>query len=215
MKKKLILGAAALPLVLAAAAAPAAPSNAGWYGDVTAGDARLHQSSGGLDAAFANQGLTTSTGLDRGHAAFGLHLGYRFNENWALEGGYENFGTHNFGSTVTAPAADTLSGSYRAHAWSFAPVGILPLNDRWALFGKVGLTENRARLSVASNTGATAPAGVSHSNAGYLFGGGATYDFSRSVYGTLEMDRYARIGTSASTGRTDANLLSVGVGVRF
>lgn len=215
MNKKLILGAAALPFVLGAAAASAAPAAGGWYGEFSLDEARLHQHSGGLDAAFANQGLTTSTGLERGHAAFGLRLGYRFNANWALEGGYEGFGSHTFNSTVTAPAADTLSGSYRAHAWSLAPVGILPLNDRWSLFGKAGLTENRVRLSAASNTGATAPASVSHSNAGYLLGGGATYDFNRNFYGRLELDRYGDIGTAASTGRTDANLLSVGLGVRF
>jgi opacity protein-like surface antigen len=90
-----------------------------------------------------------------------------------------------------------------------------PLSDRWSLLGKAGLTRATTDLSASSVTGATTPAGVSHSDTGWLLGVGTSYDITRNVYAKLEYDRFGNIGDSATTGRTDVDQVGVGIGVRF
>jgi OOP family OmpA-OmpF porin len=214
--RKWTIGMMTLAAALAAGAAQAVPSrDAGWYAGLDLARSRLGLNGSDLDRGFAAQGITGATSLDRGDTTWGLTLGYRINPHFALEGGYTDLGKFGYGTAVTAPAADRLSGDYKAHAWWLAPVGIVPLSDRAALYGKLGVTDNHASFNPASGTGATAPAGASHSNAGWLVGAGATYDFTPSLYGKLGWDRYARVDAGASTGREHADVFSVGLGLHF
>lgn len=216
MHRKWTIGMATLAAALAAGAAHAAPSSRpGWYGGLDLGRSHLGLSGSDLDRGFAAQGISGATSLDRSDTAWGLTLGYRFNPHFALEGGYTDLGRFSYRTTVAAPAADTLAGDYKAHAWWLAPVGIVPLGDRASLYGRLGVADNRASFSAASGTGVTAPAGASHSSTGWLVGAGATYDFTRSLYGKLGWDRYARIDAGGSTGRDHADVFSAGVGLRF
>jgi OmpA-OmpF porin, OOP family len=214
MQCKLIVGAVAALLAAANGATLAAPSDRGWYGDVDVGRSDLRLNGGDIDNALANQGIAGSSSLDRRDTALGANVGYRLNRNFALEGGYTEFGKFKVQSATSAPAADTVDGDYKAHAWSFAAVGIAPLEDGWSLFGKAGAARTTADLTASSETGATAPGGASHSGTGLLLGAGATYDFTDNLYGKVELDRYTRVGDS-STGKGDVDLYTVGVGVRF
>jgi len=199
--------------VRVAHAAPA--GNPGWYAGLDVGRSDLRLNASDLDSALSNQGITGSSTIGDHHdTSFGADVGYRFNRNFALEGGYTDFGKFNYSSMVSAPAADTVQGEYKAHAWSLSGVGIAPLDDQWAVFGRAGLTRTGVDLSANSATGATSPGGVSQSANGLVFGGGATYDFTQNWYGKLEADRYTRVG-DANTGRADVDVYSLGVGMRF
>jgi len=203
-------------LAAAGGNAVAADEKPAWYGDLDAGRSHLNMQGSDLDGVFGRQGITTGgTTLDRHETTWGLNLGYRFNPNFGLEGGYIDFGKSAYSAPATAPGTDLIQGRYRAHAWSLAPVGYLPLNRQWDLFGKLGLTSARAELSTASTTGATAPTGGSHTNAGWVFGGGTTFDFTRNVYGKLELDRYSHVGDAGVTGKSNIDVLGAGIGVRF
>jgi OOP family OmpA-OmpF porin len=214
MKCKYIVGAVAALLAAGNGATLAAPPDRGWYGDLDVGRSSLRLNGGDIDNALGNQGIAGSSSLDRHDTAFGADVGYRLNRNFALEGGYTDFGEFRVQSATSAPAADDLDGHYKAHAWSFAAVGIAPLEDGWSLFGKAGAAHTTAELSASSASGATAPGSESHSGNGLLLGGGATYDFTQNVYGKVELDRYTRVG-DASTGKGDVDLYTVGVGLRF
>lgn len=215
MKRHIVLSTTVALIAIGAGAAHAAPNDQrGWYGGIDLGRSNSKLNGGDIDGAFANQGITGTTSMDRHDTSLGLNLGFRVNRNFALEGGYTDFGKFNYSTAATAPAADTISGDYQAHAWSLAAVGIAPLNDKWSLFGKAGLTRVTADLSAGSASGALAPGNGSHSNTGFLVGGGATYDFTKRIYGKAEIDRYTRAG-DMSTGRGDIDLYTVGVGVRF
>jgi OmpA-OmpF porin, OOP family len=214
MKCKFIVGAVAALLAASNVAALAAPSERGWYGDVDVGRSNLRLNGGDIDNALANQGIAASSSLERHDTGLGANVGYRLNRNFALEGGYADFGKFKVQSATSAPAADTVDGDYKAHAWSFAAVGIAPLEDGWSLFGKAGAARTTADLTTSSETGATAPGGASHAGNGLLLGAGATYDFTDNLYGKVEVDRYTRVG-DASTGKGDVDLYTVGVGMRF
>jgi len=211
-------GAACAILAAACANAFAAgpDDKAGWYGGLDVGRSHLNMQGSDLDAVFAGQGITTGgSSLDRHATTWGLNLGYRFNKYFGLEGDYIDLGKYSYNSPATAPGADVIQGRYKAHAWALEPVGFLPLTHEWDLFGKVGLTSTDANLSATSTTGATAPSGGSHSNAGWMLGAGTTYDFTRNLYGKLEFDHYSRVGDGGTTGKSNADVIGAGIGVRF
>jgi OOP family OmpA-OmpF porin len=214
MQCKTKLGGIAMLFALGAGVAQAAPADRGWYAGLDVGRSNLRLNGSDLDGVFANQGITSSTSIDGHDTNLGANVGYRLNRNFALEGGYIDFGKFDFNAAANAPGADTIQGDYKAHAWSFSAVGTAPIDNRWSLYAKGGVTRTSADLSASSATGATAPAGASASGTGALLGVGTSYDFTRSLYGKLEADRYTHVGDS-NTGRGDIDVYTVGVGLRF
>ena len=214
MQCKTKLGGIAMLFALGAGVAQAAPADRGWYAGLDVGRSNLRLNGSDLDGVFANQGITSSTSIDGHDTNLGANVGYRLNRNFALEGGYIDFGKFDFNAAASAPGADTIQGDYKAHAWSFSAVGTAPIDNRWSLYAKGGVTRTSADLSASSATGATAPAGASASGTGALLGVGTSYDFTRSLYGKLEADRYTHVGDS-NTGRGDIDVYTVGVGLRF
>jgi OOP family OmpA-OmpF porin len=73
---------------------------------------------------------TTCDHKDTGFKVFG---GYRFNQNFALEGGYADLGE----ATFSIPGL--ASGSAEASTIFLNAVGMIPLNPQFSLFGKAGL----------------------------------------------------------------------------
>lgn len=215
MKKTIaLIPAGLLGLALLAGNAQAATDGAGWYGGLQLNSGRLVGGSSRINGALANQGLSGSTDADRTDAGWGLSAGYRFTPNYSLEAAYNELGDYGYRTTTTIPAADSLNGRYKAHAWSLAGVGSLPVGEGWGLYGKLGLTRVGVDLSASSATGATAPGARSDTSTGLVLGAGATYDFTQTWFGKFAWDHYTRVG-DASTGRDHIDLLSVGMGMHF
>jgi len=216
MKRKAVLGAVAAALALAMAYAQAAPDDKpGWCAGIDLTRSNLGLSTSGIDSALANQGIAGSTSISTQDTGVGLNLGYRFSRSFTLEGGYIDLGRYNYGTLVTGPPSDTVQGVYKAHAFSISAVRILPMNQRWSLYGKAGLARISTDLGAASLTGATTLSNVSGSNYGWLLGVGATYDFAGNWFGKTGWDRYAHVGDPSGSGRRGINVFSLGMGVRF
>jgi OOP family OmpA-OmpF porin len=176
MKKTRI--AAALSLALACGAAQAQIGEPrgdarGWYGGIDLGQGRAR-----VDGL--NDSRDTSLGAD---------AGYRFNRNFAVEGGYTRLGD--------------FSPSYNARALSLSAIGLLPLEDRFSLYGKAGVARTRAETDSATD------------NANSLvFGAGVRYDITSQWFAKAGWDRYTKVG-GADTGSGHADVLAVGVGLQF
>ncbi len=217
MKRISVLSLSTAALLFGTGFAHAASSadKPGWYAGLDVARSNIGSGEGGIDGVFANQGISSATSISNQATGLGLNLGYRYNRFFAVEGGYIDFGKYDYNSTTTAPAADTLQGNYKANAWSLSAVGILPLDNQWSLFGKAGITDTKATLSASSASGATSVNGGSDSGTGFVAGAGATYDFAKNWFGKAELDRYAHVGNSSSTGEMNMNVFSLGVGMRF
>ena len=208
---------AVLATVFAAALAAgcsawAAAPETGWYGNVNVGRSTIDTN---VDNVFANQGVTSSSSVDKHDTAYSLGVGYQFNQNFALEGGYVDLGKFNVGSTISAPAADTAHGTYKVDGWNLSGVGIIPLQNGFSVYGKAGLIFADVKLNVASDTGTVPVTGGSKSSTSGTYGLGTSYDFGNNLIGKLEWNRYQGLGESSSSGKVDLNAYTVGVSYRF
>lgn len=169
------------------------------------------------DARIATQiPGTASISDDNKGNAFKLFGGYQFNKNFAVEGGYFNLGEFGYtASTVPPVAAGTLNGKIKLQGLNLDAVGMLPLADKFSVFGRFGLQYAQAK-DTFSGTGIVAtPANPNPSkNAlNYKAGVGAQYDFNQSLGMRVEAERY-RIN-DAINNKGDINMYSVGLVYRF
>ncbi|HXM81551.1 MAG TPA: porin family protein [Burkholderiales bacterium] len=216
MYKKAIIAVTATALVVGAgiARAQSVDGKPAWYGGIDLGRSRLGLGGGDFDNALARQGIGASSSNDRSDTSFGFNVGHLVNRNFAIEGAYTRLGDFDYSAAASSPAADTITGKYKARALSLSGVGILPLQQNWSVYGKAGLARTKTELNSSSATGALAVGNSSDSRTGLLIGAGATYDISRNVFAKAGWDRYADIGSDA-TGKGHADVYSVGVGYRF
>lgn len=122
--------------------------------------------------------------------------GYHFNRNFALEGFYANVGEIQLQSgAVTATGEMT--------AFGVTAIGVLPLGERFSLFGKAGLSFTEQKFS-ASAPGFTA--GDSDDGTEFIFGFGGFINIIPRLAIRLEWERFQD---------SEVDVLSVGVQYRF
>jgi OOP family OmpA-OmpF porin len=185
----------------------------GWYGGLNIGQSRAKIDDARITSSLLGNGLTTTSMTDDKHdTGFKVFGGYKFNQNFALEGGYFKLG--DFGFTSTTNPAGTLTGKLKAQGLNFDAVGILPFTDQFSAFGRIGAQYAQVKDSF-SGSGAVTVADPSPSKSAfnYKVGLGVQYDFTRSLGLRGEWERY-RINDAVGN-RGDIDMLSVGLVVRF
>ena len=166
------------------------------------------------DARIINQlPGTASISDDDSDTAFKLFGGYQFNKNFAVEGGYFNLGE--FGYTATTVPAGTLNGNIKLQGLNIDAVGMLPLANKFSVFGRLGLIYAEAKDNFSSSGVVATPTDPNPSkNAmNYKAGLGVQYDFNESLAMRLEAERYRVDDAVGNTG--DVDLYSVGLVYRF
>ena len=204
-------------LGLAALAAIASPfavaDDTGWYGGVNIGQSKAKIDDARITGNLLGSGFATSSITNDDHdTGYKLFGGYKFNRNFAVEGGYFDLGR--FGYTATTVPAGTLNGNIKLKGLNLDAVGILPITEKFSAFGRVGVNYAEARDSF-SGTGAVnvLNANPSKREANLKFGGGLQYDFTQSLGMRLEAERY-RINDAVGD-KSDVDLVSVGLVYRF
>lgn len=109
-------------------------------------------------------------------------LGYQFNRNLAVEGGFVHLGKFE-AAKAKGPFLEAL--------------GMIPLSDQFSVFGKIGAI----RAWVTSGS-----AEVSDNKT--VFGYGANWNFHRSLTSRLEWERFRKLGDKDVTGESDVDFLS-------
>lgn len=214
MRWQAIVSAAVAGMAVLSARAQNQDETSRLYIGLDLGRSHLGLGGGDIDNVFLNQGATTVTSTASSNTATGLIAGYRLSRHFAVEGAYAHLGNFAYNSVVSAPAADTIQGSFRANALSLSAVGIMPLPASWSIYGKLGLAYTVSTLSANSVSGVTPLSNGTESTTGLLAGAGATYDFNTTWFGKLGWDHYTSVG-GATTGKAYFNVLSLGAGMRF
>ena len=197
-----------------------AADDSGWYGGIGVGrsDARRTTSwATQTDATFAANGVTSSTLISSHDTAWKLLAGYRFNENFAAEGGYTRIGRFSGTSVISAPAAATALGTWDAKAINAAIVGIAPIAKQFSAFGKLGIAYSQLTVSVAAPGagGATVLVNPKNSRTQALVGAGLTYDITKQFSVRTEWERFGNVGDGSTTGQTAIDVFSLSGQFRF
>lgn len=197
----------------------------GWYlvgfgGESSAGGLSQTQVDDNLAAIFGSVGLEVvdaSSTLDDSDTGFGLIGGYQMNDYLAFEFGYVDLGSISYRATGTVTdgveqaAAEAILES-EADGPVVSVLGILPIGDRFSVFGRAGLSlmnaKGSARLTV---DGISDRASQSSQKSDLMFGAGMEYALTRHFAVRLAWDRYLDVATENVLGDTDADLYTLGV----
>lgn len=122
--------------------------------------------------------------------------GYQFNDNFAIEGAYASIGEAEM-RDLNSPAAVKLDGS----AFSLSLVGIAPLSEEWALYGKAGVGRWDIEATATDTSGAT----VSGDDDGTdpVYGVGLMWEIQKGYNLRLEFERQTVGLKDASDGLLD------------
>ncbi len=204
-----ILGLAALaviasPLVVAGDSGLYVGANVG-QSRAEIDDARITNNL--LGSGFTSASITHEDREDR-DTGYKLFVGYQFNRNFALEGGYFDLGE--FSYTATTVPTGTLNGKIKLKGVNLDVVGILPITARFAAFGRVGVNYAEAKNYV-SGTGAVNVLNPDPSkrDTNYKFGLGLQYALTESLAMRAEAERY-RIDDALGN-KGDVDLVSLGL----
>lgn len=162
-----------------------------------------------VDIEETDYGPGVSSSADDSDTSFKLFGGYAFNPNFALEGGYTDFGE---GGVRYTDGLDTLTEEYEANALYVAAIGIIPMN-RFHVYGKAGI----ARWDIDASARSTWGLSVSDSDSGtdLLYGIGVGFDITPQITLRGEVERYNNVGDSNVTGESDVDVIGITAAMRF
>ena len=167
----------------------AVADDSGWYMGGNIGQSRATIDDVRITGSLA--GFTsTSIADDNRNTGYKLFGGYRFNKNFALEGGYFDLGKFGYTATTVLPAG-TLIGNTKLDGLNLDAVGILPITGKFSVFGRIGMNYAEAKDSF-SNTGAVpVPANPNPNKheTNPKVGIGLQYDFTGSLGMRAEAER--------------------------
>lgn len=169
---------------------------------------------GKIDSALANQGVASSSSADSSSTNPNLRLGYRVSPNVAVEASYDRIGKMDVQSTMSSPSADSASGSWKANGLGLHVLGIAPLDDKWSLYGRLGVERWKTTLDLPSSGGGTNYSGSS-THSSLALGAGAAYAITQNVDATAELVHYTHVGDDTNTGRTGLNQFNLGLRYHF
>ena len=174
---------------------PALSQEAGWYGGLGLGRSDFKGSCEGV----SGPGISCSE-TDTAVKIFG---GYKFNKNFAFEGGYTDLGK----TTASGPVLS--SASIKASGVEFTGVGMLPLNPQVSLFARLGFFN--WKLDVEGGTGSSRTSGTNPT-----FGFGVQADVTRYTAVRGEWQRYEKVGDpNSSAGQGKIDFIGVSLVIKF
>lgn len=204
----------ALAVLSAVSSASAFADNApGWYIGGNVGRTRSDFDNNNINNSLAGQGFRVNSSTeqknDTGYKLFG---GYQLNRNFAIEGGYFDLGKLNYNLT-TIPAG-SFSGENRVRGLNLDLVGIVPLGDRFSVFGRVGAaySQNRSSFSRTSNI-AFGNFDSRKNDTNVKVGLGVEYAFTPALSVRGEIERYRVSDPVRNRGNID--MASIGLVYRF
>lgn len=156
----------------------------------------------GLNLGIGKPNINTPNGEDKKSSAVGgIVLGYKFNPYLAVEGQYTGVGK----------VTDNVSGSAKVDAASLAVLGILPLNENFNVYGKLGVAATKTTVSSSLSPMNDA------THTGLTYGLGGEYNINHNVGVRLGWDHYnaAVDDVGNHEKNVSANVATVGVVYHF
>jgi len=132
--------------------------------------------------AGVDLGKTKIDGFKDRETSYGAFVGYNFNRNWAIEGGYRSLAEFEY-SGVNVDAKQV----------HLSAVATLPLSNNFNVFGRLGYNRITAKGTFLGTT-------YKESDSKPLFGVGVGYEFTPTAQVRFEIQRPESDTTNASVG---------------
>jgi OOP family OmpA-OmpF porin len=159
---------AALAASLILLVGPIGAQAGGFYVGASIGDASLDEDFDGLN-------------VDDNSMAFRIFAGWRFNDYFALEGGYHDFG--DFEQAFDDGGGSSIA-NLSADGFTLGGAGSLPLNDRFSLTGRAGMFFWNGSAEINNVSQATPE------DSNLYLGAGVSFNVSESFQLTADWTRY-------------------------
>ena len=169
------------------------------------------------DSLAVGSATASSLSTDQKSTAFKGFGGYRFNPNFAAEGGFVSFGKFRATRTVTAPSAGTVRSDLTVIGAYVNAVGIAPVSEHFELFAKAGFIVT-GTVAERSSTGAAVLVGdsvASHVERNLHLGAGAEVRFTPTFGMRLEYEKAFDVGDAKTIGEGDIGVVFLGLVFRF
>lgn len=187
MKNRIVMLAATVIVFFSFNASAA--DNEGYYLSASVGQARggFDQAQG--DATFKSiPGVTSvSSTVNDSPSSLKVEGGYQVNSNFAVEAGYVDIAKYTYDATIQ-PGTIKVSLAGKISLFKFDAVGILPINDIFSTFGKLGFAMVKADDTGSVNSAAVTPSNTSTSS--YTFGFGLKANINKGLFVTLDVENY-------------------------
>ncbi len=149
-----------------------------------------------------------------------IFAGYQWNPNFAIEGGYVDFGQGSQTLTTVNPAVGSLNADFKSRGVFLDAIGIVPIGKDFSVDGKVGgyyahnsldfsATGPIASFVPGAFTATEVPINEYKNELKWEAGLGARYDFTKNIGVRAEWERYFDQDTDHSGGGTNIDLYSV------
>jgi OOP family OmpA-OmpF porin len=200
--------------LLAAISSPALAGN--FYVVGALGQAQLEEDASQIDRELSALGLTNlSTNFDKSSSGYKLQVGYQFNPNFAIEGGYADLGKYKYDFS-----ANGLRGQMdvKASGIGISALGMLPLDESITGFLKLGTIHAKVKnnLQITNTiTGASVSAAESASSWSTVLGIGGNFKLAQNMDLRVEYEKFYKLGEQDTTGEGDVRLISLGVSYKF
>jgi OmpA-OmpF porin, OOP family len=186
-------------------------ANAGPYFGLSAGVSKADISKSTYDVLI-QENISGST-LDDSDTALGAQIGYRWGKYIAAELGYVDLGEAWYRADV-AGTTGRVSIRHVSSGPTLSVLGLLPITEKFDLYGKAGLFYSDLRIRVAAEDGngqiLASNEVKAHSKDAYA-GIGAAWNISKKFAVRVEYQRFLDVGDSDRTGESDVDLITVGV----
>mgnify|MGYP003349849177 FL=1 len=188
----------------------ATPSFAQLYSGASVGRVDHKQSRSNWTPAA---GSATFEDTDTGFKLFG---GYKFTENFGVEGGYDYLGQY---TATPVSGASVGKAVIKSNSWNLFGVGTLPLPKDFSLFAKLGVSSNYSKMNFSSNGGAfNANDAGTNRRTSFAFGVGAGYNIMKNLTVRVEYEDFGKAGESnnnftvaTKTSDSKPKLISIGL----
>lgn len=152
----------------------------------------------GVSVGRSDQKFNMPSYVDESDTAFKLYGGHKFNRHFGVEAGYVMHGE----SKSHLPG---YQASTKASSLYLAGTATLPLTEKFAVTGKLGIADNHVQYNNPYSEKVT----VSHT--GVMGGIGASYAFTQTIAGVVELEHFRK---PLKHGRGTNEITSLTMGVR-
>ncbi len=173
-----------------------------------------------IDTENPVRNITTSS--EEKDVGYNATFGYRFSRYFAAEVALAQFGEVSSTAESEMDFGDgfeptTLKMTFSAGGPMISGLGILPLNDHFEFFGRVGYlfasSERELTSRVSGDRGSLG--GIKGDSTDLVLGVGAAYHFNQVYSVRVEYQKIDEVGEEDNSGVEDLSVIGVGVVIRF